>query len=302
MLWPSNPLLGVAFLIWAIRYTYAVDVKGSIAWNFVCPDSLHPQTQVILDAGRYKAGVRKDGSFIIHDVAPGSYLLQVLARDHIFDQVCLFLSLLWVFVCIPECYGTAGPSRRAHPRTRIVVFPNNNNSGNWRVSDASQIVEIRPVPPGTHFSPFPPNPLLPYPLVLSAHARKVYFVPHEGFNIVEMFKNPMMLMMVLAAFLILVLPKAMEGMDPDLVKDMKDTQGRMLNMQNQLQSGDYAGLATGLLASGEAPNSSSGTTSSRIGGGPVGAALPPRGNVSPSTGPGKRGPGGGGGGGGKKRR
>jgi hypothetical protein len=28
-------------------------------------------------------------------------------------------------------------------------------------------------------------------------------------------------------------------MDPDLVKDIKGTQGRMLKMQNQLQSGDY---------------------------------------------------------------
>jgi len=282
MSWLSNPLLGVAFLIWAIGYTHAVDVKGSIAWNFVCPgiDSLHPQTQVILDAGRYKAGVRKDGSFIIHDVAPGSYLFQVLARDHVFDQVR-------VDVLTEEPESPSSPITTTAP-TGVFSIP-------------SQIVEVRPVPPGTHFSPSPPNPHLPYPLVLSAHARKVYFVPHEGFNIVEMFKNPMMLMMVLAAFLILVLPKAMEGMDPDMVKDMKDTQGRILNMQNQLQSGDYTSLATGLLANGEVPNSSSSTTSPRTGGGAAGAALPPRAHASPAAGPGKRGTGGGGGGN-KKRR
>jgi len=74
MLRLSSSLLGVVFLLWVIANARAVDVSGSIAWNFVCPgiDSLHPQTQVTLDGGRYKSGVRRDGSFVFRDVAPGS--------------------------------------------------------------------------------------------------------------------------------------------------------------------------------------------------------------------------------------
>ena len=36
-------------------------------------------------------------------------------------------------------------------------------------------------------------------------------------------------------------------MDPDMVKEMKDRQGRILNIQNQLQTGDYSGYVAALL-------------------------------------------------------
>jgi len=109
----------------------------------------------------------------------------------------------------------------------------------------------------------------------------------------------MMLMMVFAAFILLVLPKAMESMDPDMMKDMKDRQGRILNIQNQLQTGDYSGLASGLLATGEAPKPSGSAPPPRRGGA-VAEASPSHIQASSANG-GKKGAGGGGGGNKKKR-
>ncbi|KIO16212.1 hypothetical protein M407DRAFT_41219, partial [Tulasnella calospora MUT 4182] len=66
----------------------AVDVHGSVEFNKVCLDikALKP-TRVTLDWGTYSAHVWRDGRFVLRNVEPGSYVLNVLARDHVFDQV-----------------------------------------------------------------------------------------------------------------------------------------------------------------------------------------------------------------------
>lgn len=75
-------------------------------------------------------------------------------------------------------------------------------------------VEVRPAPPGTPFHPagsphLQALPLLPYPIALNSRGRKVYDVAQKGFDILEMFKNPMMLMMLVAGALVFILPKAL---------------------------------------------------------------------------------------------
>ena len=74
---------------------------------------------------------------------------------------------------------------------------------------ASSLIQVRAYPSGTPFSPSPPNPLLEYPIKLIPQTRKTFFVEREGFDVVSMFKNPMMLMMLFAAGMIFILPKAM---------------------------------------------------------------------------------------------
>jgi len=68
----------------------AVDVHGAIRWNEVCSgiDKLG-QAKVVLDNGVYAGSVTRDGSFVIPDVAPGTYILSVLAHDFTFDNVRL---------------------------------------------------------------------------------------------------------------------------------------------------------------------------------------------------------------------
>ncbi|KAJ6604351.1 hypothetical protein DFH09DRAFT_1122387 [Mycena vulgaris] len=67
---------------------FAVDVTGKLQWNDVCPDitSLGP-ANVVLDAGKYRGNVLRDGRFLIPDVPIGTYILSVVSHDFVFDQL-----------------------------------------------------------------------------------------------------------------------------------------------------------------------------------------------------------------------
>jgi len=84
-------------------------------------------------------------------------------------------------------------------------------------------------------------------------------VAEKGFDVLEMFKNPMMMMMLLAGAMIFLLPKMLENMDPDLVKDMRERQDKMFNLQNSLQNGDFGALKAELLKPSTQESSSSST-------------------------------------------
>jgi hypothetical protein len=60
-----------------------------------------------------------------------------------------------------------------------------------------------------------------YPLVLSPKATKDYFQVKKGFSIFSLLKNPMVLMMVFSAGMMFVMPKMMEGLDPEEKARMK---------------------------------------------------------------------------------
>lgn len=76
------------------------------------------------------------------------------------------------------------------------------------IYESDTLPEVRPYFPGTPLSPAAPA-TLPYPLVLSARGRYDYFVPRESFNVIAMFKNPMMMMMLGAGVLVLLMPTLM---------------------------------------------------------------------------------------------
>ncbi|KAI0778106.1 hypothetical protein BD413DRAFT_506833 [Trametes elegans] len=190
----------------------ALDLKGRIQWDQQCP-SLRDlgQAKVVLDNGKLRGGVTRDGSFVIPDVPAGTYVLSVIAHDHHFDQL------------------------------RIDVF------------EADTLPEVRRYFPGTPLSPASAA-ALPYPVVLAARAKNDYFVPRESFNVLAMFKNPMMMMMLGAGVLVLFMPTLMKNMDPEVMEDFKERHAKMTNIQSSLQSGDLAsGFSQLLSASGEEP-------------------------------------------------
>lgn len=71
--------------------------------------------------------------------------------------------------------------------------------------DASATPEVRPYLPGTPLSPAAAI-TLQYPLKLHPRKRNDYFIPQQAFNILSMFQNPMMLMMVGVGAMALVMP------------------------------------------------------------------------------------------------
>jgi len=89
-------------------------------------------------------------------------------------------------------------------------------------SDGSNISKVVPFIPGTVVSSSAPR--LPYPIKLSAVSKHEFFVPHESFNVMAMFGNPMMLMMVVGAVLIFATPYLSKYIDTDALKDAQGGQ------------------------------------------------------------------------------
>ena len=77
--------------------------------------------------------------------------------------------------------------------------------------------EVRPYAVGTPLNP--PSPIkLSYPIKFVPRQRKSYFVPHQSFDIVQMFQNPMMLMMVFGGLMMLAMPYITVGHPLDIHK------------------------------------------------------------------------------------
>ncbi|EEC42880.1 predicted protein, partial [Phaeodactylum tricornutum CCAP 1055/1] len=60
-----------------------------------------------------------------------------------------------------------------------------------------------------------------YPVVLKAIATYDYFEPRRGFSVFSMLKNPMFLMMAFSVGLMFLMPKMMEGLEPEERERMK---------------------------------------------------------------------------------
>ncbi|KAI1797804.1 hypothetical protein LXA43DRAFT_982101 [Ganoderma leucocontextum] len=108
------------------------------------------------------------------------------------------------------------------------------------VYESETLPEVRPYFAGTPLSS-PSTVTLPYPLTLSARGKYDYFVPRESFNVLAMFKNPMMLLMLVAGGLVLLTPMVMKNMDPEIMEEFKERHAKMTGAQNALQSGDLMG-------------------------------------------------------------
>ena len=74
--------------------------------------------------------------------------------------------------------------------------------------ESETLPEVRPYIPGTPFSPTSPV-ALPYPIVLSAVHKLDFYTAHEGFNVVAMFRNPMMMMMLIGGAMVFAMPYIM---------------------------------------------------------------------------------------------
>ncbi|KAH8554489.1 hypothetical protein BGW37DRAFT_479924 [Umbelopsis sp. PMI_123] len=75
-----------------------------------------------------------------------------------------------------------------------------------------------------------------YPFVLKAKAPAEYFFKREGFNIMNMFKNPMMIMMGMSALMLVVLPKMMANISPEDMEDFNKAQADAQKMMSEVPS------------------------------------------------------------------
>ncbi|KAI6143252.1 hypothetical protein BKA82DRAFT_4184347 [Pisolithus tinctorius] len=147
---------------------------GFVQWNDVCPSYEElGAAKILLDAGRYSAGVTRSGNF--------SMSLRV------------------------------------------------------DVSDASSIPEVKSYVFGT-------------PLLSPPRSKNSYFKPHESFSLLGMFRNPMMMLMLLTAGMMLAMPYIMKNLDPQSLEDIKNRREMVASIQNSVQGGDLKSGLSALLA------------------------------------------------------
>jgi hypothetical protein len=69
--------------------------------------------------------------------------------------------------------------------------------------------------------------VVPHPLELTAHASYEYYEPRQGFSLMSILKNPMLLMMIVSVGGMVMMPKIMEGLDPE----QKELMQKQMSMQ-----------------------------------------------------------------------
>lgn len=81
--------------------------------------------------------------------------------------------------------------------------------------------------------PGSPKAATAYPLVISPHTKVDYFEKKQEISIIRMITgNPMMIMMAVSFGAMFLMPKMMEGMDKDQLKELQAQQGDpMANMK-----------------------------------------------------------------------
>ncbi|MGK3739676.1 MAG: hypothetical protein ACI8RD_004314 [Bacillariaceae sp.] len=77
--------------------------------------------------------------------------------------------------------------------------------------------------------PGAPKRALKYPLVLNPKGTYQYFEAKKGFSIFSLLKNPMVLMMLFSVVLMVMMPKMMDGLEPEEKARMKE---QMKNQQD----------------------------------------------------------------------
>lgn len=156
----------------------ATTVEGRLMTELPLDD-----VRVVLSGGAYMAMPRQDGSFKLHHVAPGQYLLEVQDTQSVWPTVRLDVSA-----------AASGKARALLMHTR------------------------QPLP-----FPLPLEPLV---------AKPVFFEKREGFNWSQMLMNPMVLMMGVTVLIMFVMPKMMQSMDPEQLKEMQSMQGGFSDLLN----------------------------------------------------------------------
>ena len=123
---------------------YTIEGTAEITGN---PDTKHliTEAKVLVDGGRYIGHLKASGDFKIHHVPPGSYLVELVHPNYIFEGVRVDIS---------------------------------SKSGKIRAR------KVNPMKPGSVVS-------LSYPIKFTTKGQAKFFEKREGWNIMDIAKNPM---------------------------------------------------------------------------------------------------------------
>ncbi|KAK9358268.1 hypothetical protein V1504DRAFT_300692 [Lipomyces starkeyi] len=105
------------------------------------------------------------------------------------------------------------------------------------------------------------GPRQPYPIELKPFSPVVYYQYREGFNILKLFKNPMLIVSLLTLGMVFVLPRIMDSLDPEQLKEIQQQQAKSVpsaiaNPMNFDVASYLAGKSSGPSASGSSASES----------------------------------------------
>jgi len=104
--------------------------------------------------------------------------------------------------------------------------------------------------------------ILEYPLLFRPMAVPKYFQKREEFSVLDMLKNPMVLMMLVPLIIVGVLPKMMNSQDPEVRKEMEEQMKMFSPNQNQLP--DMSDVLSNWFGSGAPPKKKSGASTPAV--------------------------------------
>jgi hypothetical protein len=81
------------------------------------------------------------------------------------------------------------------------------------------------------------------PLVLSPVSVAEYFEPRGGLSVGALMKNPMFLMVAFTVVMAFYMPKMMESMDPEALKEMQEQMGNPPSLADMFGGGGNAGAS-----------------------------------------------------------
>ncbi|EKM60981.1 uncharacterized protein PHACADRAFT_180137 [Phanerochaete carnosa HHB-10118-sp] len=143
------------------------------------------------------------------------------------------------------------------------------------VLETDTLPEVHPYVPGTPLSSST-TVTLPYPIRLSAAQRLNYYAERQGFNLLGMLNNPMMMMMLVGGGLVFAMPYIMKSLDPEALQTLEKRQAKMSTIQSSLHSGDLKSGLSALMQMGD-EDATAATGKSQTESKPSGSGLKQRG-------------------------
>lgn len=219
-----------SWMCWIHFHQYDVSLKAAL----LAPDisQLPIDSKVLLRSGNsVEEFIRKDGTFTLHNIKPGNYVLIVKCRTIAFQTLSVEVP-----ASKDDVYGEL-------PVVKPYIFGQ------------------APFPPPDAGAPSRPEPWLQYPIQLVPIAQLKYEDIKVGFNPISMILgNPMYLLMGGMAIFVMVMPKLIALMDPEALAEMQANQASLHQQMNSIKNIDLtSGFAKVLSASNE--NDSTGDSS-----------------------------------------
>jgi len=164
---------------------------------------------------RMQTLARRDGSIVFSNVAPGPWLLEILAPYLVFNQYRVDIPEDEQALASPTEEGGQVP--KGQPAVRLHL------RGHSLTSTLA-------------------SPVLPYPLVAAPSGKQMFYTEPESFNIKALLANPMILMGGVGLLLMFVVPKLQAQLDPEAQAEMRASQAAMQKKMAAFQSGDIGAL------------------------------------------------------------